>query len=371
MSRELAEDTKATPINVKVNKTVKLENCSEYFVQCVIDCVIPEGGDYVFVPNFDGLSKRGFVAASAVYDGNRIANKIPIRICSLDDSKSMLFKNTRVGYLEKTTIMTNDSVNMIDSDDSRTEQEVIVEILNRHKENLSEQKLSVLKIFLETYSQIFSTSSTDVGLIREGKHEINTQGSKPIHCMPRRVPMHLEDKVEKLIDKLRQTKVIEEANSPWNFPIVVVPKKNGEIRLCVDYRKLNAITARPIFPIPASKELFDSLAGNVIFSSLDLSMGYHQLKMNKNDIEKTAFTTKSGQWQYTKMPFGLCAAPASFQKIMSSILRNFAWKSCIIYLDDILIVGRSFEEHIQNLHDIFKTLLNAGVKLSPKNAFFS
>ena len=137
--------------------------------------------------------------------------------------------------------------------------------------------------------------------------------------------------------------IIFKANSPWNRPIVIVKKKDGSIRLCIDYRKLNSITSRPICPIPNTRILFDSLSGAWYFSTIDPSMGYHQVPMNEPDKQKTAFTTRSGQYQFNRLPFGLSGAPATFQRVMTGMLREQNWRTCVIYLDDILVFGNSLE----------------------------
>ena len=169
-----------------------------------------------------------------------------------------------------------------------------------------------------------------------------------------------------MVEDLEKKGIISKASSPWNFPLVIVKKKDNGIRLCVDYRKLNSVTSRPIYPIPSSRHLFDSLSGAKYFSAIDLSMGYHQVLVDEKDRQKTAFTTKSGQYQFNRLPFGLCGAPATFQRVMSSILREQNWNSCVIYLDDVLIFGRTPKEHNERLTEILNVLQRNNVKLSPK-----
>ena len=173
-----------------------------------------------------------------------------------------------------------------------------------------------------------------------------------------------------MVKELLNAGVIRESNSPWNFPIVVVRKKNGEIRMCVDYRALNAKTARPIFPIPSAEELFDTVGGARYFSTLDLSSGYHQVKVGEKDIEKTAFSTRYGQYEFVRMPFGLCGAPATFQRLMNVVLSKDNWINCVVYLDDILIFGKSIEEHNDRLMKVLARVKEAGLKLSADKCKF-
>ena len=142
-------------------------------------------------------------------------------------------------------------------------------------------------------------------------------------------------------------------------------KKDGSIRLCIDYRNLNAVTIRPIYPIPDSKQLFDTLEGSLFFSSIDVSKAYYQCPVREEDKCKTAFATRKGQYEFNRMPFGLCGAPATFQRLMHIILRKENWMECLVYIDDVLIFGKSFEEHLSRLKTVLDRFKVAGIKLSP------
>ena len=119
-------------------------------------------------------------------------------------------------------------------------------------------------------------------------------------------------------------------------------KKDGTTRFCVDYRKVNDVTIKDAYPLPRVDDTLDTLAGSVWFSTLDLKSGYWQVKVAPEDREKTAFCTQEGLFEFNVMPFGLCNAPATFQHLMDSVLAGLQWSSCLVYLDDIIIMGRSF-----------------------------
>ena len=136
-------------------------------------------------------------------------------------------------------------------------------------------------------------------------------------------------------------KVIESSVSPWASPIVLVQKKDGGVRFCVHYRKLNRVTKLDEFPLPRIDDILDRLAGSRHFSTLDLASGYSQVEMEDSSKEKTAFTTYSGLYQFRKMPFGLVNAPATFQRLMEVVLSGLARSVCVVYLDDILVFGCS------------------------------
>lgn len=165
-------------------------------------------------------------------------------------------------------------------------------------------------------------------------------------------------------------KVIEESNSPWVSPAVLVKKKNGSLRFCVDYRKLNDVTIKDSYPFPRIDNILDCLEGNSWFCTLDLKSGYWQGSLASKDREKTAFSVGNGLWQFTVMPFGLCNAPATFERLMEKILKGLISNICFVYLDDVIIYGNSFEEVILNLKKVFLRLKEANLKVIPKKCMF-
>ena len=160
--------------------------------------------------------------------------------------------------------------------------------------------------------------------------------------------------------------LIEPSESPWASPIVLVRKKDGGLRFCVDYRALNNITRKDSYPLPRIDDTLDTLAGMNWFSTLDLKSGYWQVEMDPLDKEKTAFTTGRGLWQFKVMTFGLCNAPATFERLMERLLANLPLQTALVYLDDILIPGRTFSHHLTNLREVFQRLRAAKLKLSPQ-----
>ena len=147
---------------------------------------------------------------------------------------------------------------------------------------------------------------------------------------------------------------------------MLVQKKDGSTRFCIDYRKVNQVTHKDAYPLPHIDMTLDMLHGSHWFTTLDLLSGYWQVEMAEADKEKTAFCTTEGLYQFRVMPFGLCNAPASFQR-----LSGLQWSQCLVYLDDIVVLGQSFEEHIRNLDSVFQWLRESGLRLKPsKCAFF-
>ena len=156
------------------------------------------------------------------------------------------------------------------------------------------------------------------------------------------MPAVHKEEVHQLIQDMLTRDVIQPSTSPWASPIVIVRKKDGSARFCVDYRRLNAVTRKDAYPLPRIDDTLDTLSGSQWFSTLDLLSGYWQVEVAEGDREKTAFVTQSGLFQFKVMPFGLCNAPATFQRLMDLVLAGVQWSHCLVYLDDIIVVGRSF-----------------------------
>ena len=157
--------------------------------------------------------------------------------------------------------------------------------------------------------------------------------------------------------------VIEPSNSEWASPVVLVPKKDGQLRFCVDYRRLNAVTVRDSYPIPRMDEYIDSLGESTVFTTLDCNSGYWQIPVAPRDREKTTFVCHSGLYQYRRMPFGLTNAPATFQRTLDIILAPYKWSSCLVYLDDVIIFSKDVESHFSHVERVLSALRSAGVTL--------
>ena len=166
--------------------------------------------------------------------------------------------------------------------------------------------------------------------------------------------------------------VIQEAEaSPWSSPVVLIRKPNGkDYRFCLDMRNLNRVTKKDSYALPRIDDTLDALHGAVFFSSVDLMSAYWQLELDEESRHLTTFCTHVGSYYFNVVPFGLVNAGASFQKLMETVLRHLQWKICLVYLDDIVIFSKSFQEHITNLDRVFQRLRGAGLKLSPDKCNF-
>jgi len=173
------------------------------------------------------------------------------------------------------------------------------------------------------------------------------------------------------VTELLKAKVIEPAQSCWNSNVLLVRKKDGSMRFCVDYRKLNSITAKLSYPLPRIDICLESLGGAQYFSTLDLRSGYWQTEIAEEDRDKTAFSTRSNQYRFTVLSMGLANAPAQFQRLMNLVLMGLNFESCLVYLDDIICYSRTFEEHLTRLAAIFDRLVASDLKLSAKKCHIS
>lgn len=150
--------------------------------------------------------------------------------------------------------------------------------------------------------------------------------------------------------------VIQPSYSSWAAPIVLVRKKDGGVRFCVDFGKLNDVTVKDAYPLPRIDDTLDTLSSAKWFSTLDLASGYWQMEFDLVDHPKTAFTTRSELYEFNVLPFGLCNAPGSFQRLMQLVLADLQWTTCLIYLDDMIVFGKIFDEHLSRLQAVLEKL---------------
>ncbi|GFW78082.1 retrovirus-related Pol polyprotein from transposon 297 [Trichonephila clavipes] len=231
------------------------------------------------------------------------------------------------------------------------------------------RKSSAERLFQE-FEDVFSRNSSDIGHTTVTQHRIDTADHPPIKQHPRRLPFAKQEEVGTLLREMQENDIIEPSSSPWASPIVLVRKKDGSTRFCVDYRKLNDVTKKDSYPLPRIDDTLDTLSGHKWFSTLDLKSGYWQVEIHPEDREKTAFTSGQGLWQFKVMPFGLCNAPATFERLMETVLKGLTFEACLIYLDDVIIGGRTFEEHLQNIRKVLSKLSDANLKLNPSKCKF-
>ncbi|CAG2249543.1 Transposon Ty3-G Gag-Pol polyprotein,Transposon Ty3-I Gag-Pol polyprotein [Mytilus edulis] len=240
-------------------------------------------------------------------------------------------------------------------------------LVNEASSHLTEKQRHQVTNCLQQYKSLFALSDNDLGCTSIVRHRINTGTNYPVKQPPRRTPVAMRDEIDKHIDNMLERGVIEPSEGPWSSGIVLVKKKDGSTRFCVDYRRLNDLTVKDAYPLPRIDDSLEQLAGNKWFSTLNLCSGYWQVEVEESDRPKTAFATRRGLFQFRKMPFGLACAPATFERLMERVMAGLQWNICLVYLDDIIVVGRNFEEMLTNLRQVSDRLIDAGLKLNPKS----
>ncbi len=223
-----------------------------------------------------------------------------------------------------------------------------------------------LKQLLREYEDVFMAPDGKMGRTDLVKFEIPTGNARPVRQKLRLPPLHMQEAVDKEIDKLLDAGIIEPSRSPWGSNLVCVRKKSGDLRICADFRGLNqCLQDIPAYPLPRIEDCLQSLAGSQWFSTVDLAMGFHQVMIHPRDKEKTSIITRRGQFQYVTMPMGIASSPCFFEALMESVLRGLQWSTCILYLDDIITLGKDLDSAIQNLADVFQRFRDNNLKLKP------
>ncbi|KAL0819744.1 hypothetical protein ABMA28_007792 [Loxostege sticticalis] len=240
-------------------------------------------------------------------------------------------------------------------------------------ESLTEEERLELQKLLSQYGDRFSQSLKDLGYTNVTEMVIELEDTQPIVYRPYRLSQSERALVRNMVQEMIDSGIARESCSPYASPIVLVQKKTGEKRLCVDYRALNRKTKKDHYPLPRVEDQLDGLSGNTLFTSLDLASGYYQIPISEESRHKTAFVTPDGQFEYNRMPFGLVNAPSVFQRTINKILQEAKIKYAIVYMDDILIPSKNFSEGLQRLEEVLKLLQTGGLtlKLSKCNFFQS
>ena len=244
----------------------------------------------------------------------------------------------------------------------------LLNMLDLSESDCTSDQLDTLKALLSQRTDIFEMDSSELGHSNVVQHVINTGDSAPQH--PYRIPIVQRDRIAQLIKQMEEQGIVKPSCSPWASPVVLVPKKDGSTCFCVDYRRLNTVTKKGVYPLPRIDDILDTLGRAKYFTTLDLSAGYWQVELDPESQAKTAFTSHCGLYEFTHMPFGLCNVPATFQRLMQVVLAVLEWDCCFVYIDDILIASWSFEEHMRHLQLVFERLRQAGLHLKPKKCLF-
>ncbi len=233
-----------------------------------------------------------------------------------------------------------------------------------------EQQHELRQLLLKN-ADIFAVDSKAPGLQINVKHYIDTGNHPPVHTKPWRLSQHEKEVIAKEVITMLKNGIIRKSKSPWNASVVLAGKKDGTLRFCVDYRKLNQITKRDVYPLPRIDDMLEKFREMCYFSTFDFASGYWQVEINESDKEKTAFTTSDGLFEWNVMPFGLTNAPATFQRMMNEVIANIDWETGGIYLDDLFTAAKSFKRHISDLEKVFDRIHEAGLHMKLSKCKFA
>ena len=203
------------------------------------------------------------------------------------------------------------------------------------------------------------------------QHVIDTGDTRPIRGGRYRQSEKERATIREIVKDMQEMGVVRPSKSPWGASVVLVPKKDGTTRFCVDYRRLNEVTLKDVYPLPRIDATLDQLGGCKFFTAMDLTSGYWQVDMKDEDAAKTAFITPDGLYEFTAMPFGLCNAPATFQRLMDQVLGNLRYEYALVYLDDVMVHSKTFDEHLVHLEAVLTCLKKANLACKLKKCSFA
>ena len=291
--------------------------------------------------------------------------KVPVLVSNFSQETVVVNPFTEVGMITQVTAIQSVADDGIRHPGATGElPHHLQDLVDQTSGDLNEGQRRRLAGVLLEYADIFPVPGDPLtGHTDAVEHDINTGDRSPIRCAPRRMSPQKMKKEEQCVTEMLTGGQIEASDSPWSSPVVLVTKKDGGTRFCVDYRQLNDATIKDSYPLPRIDDTLDMLAGKQWFSTLDLASGYWQVSLSREARAKTAFATHSGLFQFRVMPFGLCNAPATFERLMDRVLQGLRWSRCLVYLDDIISFGGTFDGALSNLTSIFERLRLYGLQL--------
>lgn len=310
-------------------------------------------------------SKPGLLVARSYI--SHPTNRIPLRVMNINPEPVVLYNNTHVALVQPAEVIHED-----DEWDPKTNsdfEEEMQALLERSSVELDETQRCRLSEFLGKHQALFAKSG-ELGRTDLTYHGIDVGDQAPIKQPLRRVPFHKRREIQNQVNEMLEQGVISPSDSPWNNPVLLVMKKDGTARFCLDLRRLNDCTKKDAYALPRIDDGFDALSGACWFSTMDLAAGYWQVEIDPRDRPKTAFSAGSGHYHFNVMSFGLCNAPATFERLMERVLSGMQWEICLVYLDDIIVMANSFEQQLERLEKVFGRLREAGLKLKAKKCNF-
>jgi RNase H-like domain found in reverse transcriptase/Reverse transcriptase (RNA-dependent DNA polymerase) len=322
-------------------------------------------GSYLAFPNENLLAKHHVYAPCLVFEADKIPEKIPLRNVSL--STSRLYQKQNIYKIFKMSDLPGIEILPITQDQPESDipNKSPLDEVKINPELSTEENEKVCKI-LKQYSHLFTSNVDDLPTTNKIQHVIRMkEGTHPIKIRPFREAAAQKEEMRKEINRLLDKKIIQPSASPWSSPAFIIKKKSGESRLIIDYRAINARTDHQTYFLPLISDILASFHGAKYFATLDLFQAFFQVPLDEKSRVFTAFNCSTGSYEFLRAPFGLQGCPATFQNLTDSILSDMKWISVFNYLDDIIIIGKTFDEFIDNLVEVLKRFEDANLRFKP------
>ena len=317
----------------------------------------------VLTPHESFIEKFGILPALHAIVKVNGDGKVMTAVLNDTDTSVMVNKNVTFGSFDAAIVNNNERLHKkLDWSDEKIK---TVFKLDQSKIIKTESDMCRAITLIRQFGDLFSDDEENYGNTNLVKHEINTGDAKPFRQKVRPLNKQLEEDLNKQLEKWLRKDIIEESNSPWSSRLVPVPKKNGKIRWCVDYRQLNKVTVKDAFPLPNIEESLTRMSGCKVFSALDGTGAYHAVHMEDHDREKTAFACHKGTFQFKRLAFGLCNAPATFSRLVMKALSGLDKRFYAPFLDDVAVFSHSIDEHMEHLFSVLNAQRKAGLTLQP------
>ena len=355
-----------------VSKEIKIEPGQYSIVKCYIDEEIQESLG-IFEPHKKNLMQNQLAFPNTLL---QIEGPLNVTVVNASRRPHTLFKGTSLGNIEGVREIQNvDEINQriaraecITEDSSTQEKKDGKFDINPNLEDPQKQRL--LDLF-DKYKSCFAWGISQIGRTTITEQQIKLTSDVPVHSRPYKVSHKEREILRKIIQEMLDYNIIRESRSQYASPVILVKKKCGDWRLCVDYRKLNELIVPERTPLPLISDIFSYLDGSTYFSTLDLLSGFFQIPIKEEDKHKTAIITADGLYEFNVTSMGLKHSPATFQRVMDQLLAGLKWNSVLVYLDDIVVLSRNFDEQVERLEVVLSRLQEANMTLKPTKCAFA